>query len=38
MLLMVQPFILHELMGNKEAFERGMTARTISFIVETEPL
>ena len=38
MLLMVQPSILRELMGNEEAFERGMTARTITFIVETEPL
>jgi hypothetical protein len=38
MLLMVQPSILHELMGNEEAFERGMTARTITRIVETEPL
>jgi hypothetical protein len=38
MLLLVQPSILLELMGNEEAFERGMTARTITFIVETEPL
>jgi hypothetical protein len=38
MLLMVQPSILRELMGNEEAFEHGMTARTITFIVETEPL
>ena len=38
MLLMVQPSILHELMGNEEAFERGMTARTLMFIAETEPL
>lgn len=38
MLLLVQPSILRELMGNEEAFERGMTARTIMFIVETEPL
>ena len=38
MLLMVQPSILRELMGNEEAFERGMTARTLTFIVETEPL
>ena len=38
MLLLVQPSILHELLGNDEAFERGLTARTITFIVETEPL
>ena len=38
MLLLVQPSILRELMANEEAFERGMTARTITFIVETEPL
>jgi hypothetical protein len=38
MLLMVQPSILRELIGNEEAFERGMTARMIAFIVETEPL
>ncbi len=38
MLLMVQPSILSELMGNEEAFERGMTARMITFIVETQPL
>jgi hypothetical protein len=38
MLLMVQPSILREFMGNEEAFERGMTARVISFIVEPEPL
>jgi len=25
-------------MGNEEAFERGMTARIVTFIVETEPL
>lgn len=38
MLLLVQPTILHELMGDEEAFERGMTARLLTFIVETEPL
>jgi hypothetical protein len=38
MLLLVQPSILRELMGNEEAFERGMTARTLTFIAETEPL
>ena len=38
MLLMVQPSILCELMGNEEAFDRGMTARIATFIVETEPL
>jgi Protein of unknown function (DUF3987) len=38
MLLMVQPSILRELMGNEEAFERGMTARTTTFIVKMEPL
>lgn len=38
MLLLMQPSILRELMGNEEAFERGMTARTLPFIVETEPL
>jgi len=38
MLLMVQPSILRELMGNEEAYDRGMTARTDIFIVETEPL
>ena len=38
MLLLVQPSILRELMGNEEAFERGMTARLLTFTVETEPL
>ncbi|MFA6545536.1 MAG: DUF3987 domain-containing protein [Limisphaerales bacterium] len=38
MLLLVQPCILRELMGDEEAFERGLTARTLPFIVETEPL
>ena len=38
MLLLVQPSILRELMGDEEAFERGMTARLLTFIVETEPL
>lgn len=38
MLLLVQPSILRELMGNEEAYERGMTARLLTFIVETEPL
>ena len=38
MLLLTQPTILRELMGNEEAFERGLTARMITFIVETEPL
>jgi hypothetical protein len=37
MLLLVQPSILRELVGNEEAFERGMTARLLTFIVETEP-
>ncbi len=37
MLLLVQPSILRELMGNEEAFERGMTARLLTFTVETEP-
>ena len=37
MLLLVQPSILRELMGDEEAFERGMTARCLPFIVETEP-
>ena len=37
MLLLVQPTILRELMGNEEAFERGMTARLLTFTVETEP-
>ena len=37
MLLMVQPSILRELMGNEEAFERGLGARLITFIVEQEP-
>jgi len=38
MLLLVQPSILRELMGNEEAFERGLTARMLPFIVETKPL
>jgi hypothetical protein len=38
MLLLVQPSILLELMGNEEAFERGMTARTLFFIAQTEPV
>ena len=37
MLLLVQPVILRELIGDEEAFERGMTARCLPFIVETEP-
>lgn len=37
MLLLVQPSILRELVGNEEAFERGMTARLLTFTVETEP-
>ena len=37
MLLLVQPTILRELMGNEEAFERGMTARLLPFTVEAEP-
>lgn len=37
MLLLVQPSILRELVGNEEAFERGMTARLLTFAVETEP-
>ena len=37
MLLLVQPTILRELVGNEEAFERGMTARLLTFTVETEP-
>ncbi len=37
MLLLVQPSILRELMGDEEAFERGMTARMLMFIVEIEP-
>ena len=37
MTLLCQPSILHELLGNEEAFERGMTARLLSFVVETEP-
>ncbi len=37
MLLLVQPCILRELIGDEEAFERGMTARTLTFIVEAEP-
>ena len=38
MLLLVQPSILREITDDAEAFERGMTARMLSFIVETEPL
>ena len=38
MLLMVQPSILREFLGNEEAFDRGMTARPLMFVVETEPL
>lgn len=38
MLLLVQPTILRELIGDEEAFERGLTARTLPFIVEVEPL
>ena len=38
MLLLVQPSILREITGDAEAFERGMTARLLSFIVETEPM
>jgi len=37
MLLLVQPSILRELMCDEEAFERGLTARMLPFIVETEP-
>jgi len=37
-LLLLQPPIVRELMENEEAFERGMTARTVAAIVETEPL
>ena len=37
MTLLCQPSILRELLGNEEAFERGMTARLLSFVVETEP-
>ncbi len=38
MILLVQPGILRELLGNEEAFERGMTARILTVIVETVPL
>lgn len=38
LLLMVQPSILRELLTHEEAFERGLTARLIMCIVETEPL
>lgn len=38
MLLLVQPCILQELVGDEEAFERGMTARLLPFIVQTKPL
>jgi hypothetical protein len=38
MLLLVQPCILRELMADEEAFERGLTARTLPFIVMTEPI
>ena len=38
MLLLVQPSILREISDDAEAFERGMTARLLTFIVETEPL
>ena len=38
MLLLVQPSILREITDDAEAFERGMTARMLTFIVETEPL
>ena len=37
MTLLCQPSILRELLGNEEAFERGMTARLLCFVVETEP-
>ncbi len=37
MLLLMQPLLLRELMGNEEAFERGLGARIIPFIVEEEP-
>ena len=37
MTLLCQPSILRELLGNEEAFDRGMTARLLSFVVETEP-
>ena len=37
-LLFVQPFILRELMGNEEAFERGLTARPLIFDPKLELL
>ena len=37
-LLFVQPFILGELMGNEEAFERGLTARPLIFDPKLELL
>ena len=36
-LLLVQPSIIMELFSNEEAFDRGLTARCLPFIVETEP-
>lgn len=35
-LLFCQPSVLRELITNEEAFERGLTARTLPFIVEPE--
>ena len=33
----VQPYILHELISNSEAFERGLTARILIFDAKAEP-
>jgi hypothetical protein len=36
LLWMVQPFLLHELIVNEEALERGLTARMLPFVFEPE--